>query len=141
MCRLKEELRSKIGKSWDFFKSENLIFSNVYVIVITIVLFAHRIIETCSLSRIIFCKCFKDECCVDSRSSYGLNQVIPWLFFRSFHLTMCVPYCNNYCSFTQKIRLVPARDVHFFYARSHLRAPQNGHANLLTHFSIILNIK
>ena len=39
-----------------------------------------------------------------------------------------------------RIWLVPSIDVHFFYARSHLRAPQTGHANFSTYFSIIFSL-
>ena len=54
-------------------------------------------------------------------------------------------YCHIHRSFPLfchvSSRLVTTRDVHYFHTRSHLRAPQNGLANLSAYFSIIFKIK
>ena len=43
-------------------------------------------------------------------------------------------YSNTLILFSYRLRLVPSQHVQIFYAGSHLRVPQNGHAIISTKF-------
>ena len=104
MCRIEEQIQTKMENQVENFK-DLLILSYVYLIVITIAIFAQIISVTCSLSISRICKCCKYERSVRSRSSYSLKQGFHWIFLDNFILSYVYLILITIVIFTHRIRV------------------------------------